>query len=186
MCWDPVTRLTIAPQADPYYGERMRIYLLRHGRAESGLGMADAERSLSRGGEQGLAAAAPAWRRLAPQLDVVGSSPLRRAQQTADLLCAATGGEPERRTQSGLTPSSDPQLALELIGAEMHSGTQHLALVGHQPHLGELLGLLLHGERHRPIPFEPGMLVAVELRRSTSLLGELRFALTQDDAARLR
>ena len=46
-------------------------------------------------GAHALRAAAPLWRRLNLRPDVVLSSPLPRALQTAELFCEAVGGEPQ-------------------------------------------------------------------------------------------
>jgi phosphohistidine phosphatase len=163
----------------------MRIYLLRHGRAEDGFGKPDGERALTLDGREKLQAAAAAWRRLIDGLDLVVASPLRRAQETAVVLTGAVLGEPRQRTEALLTPGADPQLALEMLVAEQQQGTNNVALVGHEPHLGGLLGLLLTGEQQRSIALKKGMLVAVDLDSPTSLIGTLVFALGQKAAAAL-
>lgn len=161
----------------------MLIYLLRHGRAEVGYGMRDDDRALTEDGWDELRRAAPAWRQLVPSLDVIVSSPLRRAQETAQVLLEAVDGDPEQRTDTMIVPSGDPQRATELIAAELAGGTDSIAFVGHEPHLGSLLGLLLTGDRSRPVPLKKGMLVAVELAGSTSLIGTLKFSLSSQAAA---
>ncbi|MCA8976412.1 MAG: histidine phosphatase family protein [Planctomycetes bacterium] len=164
----------------------MLIYLLRHGVAEDGFGIDDAERALTEDGWRKLRDAAPAWRRLVEDLDVVVQSPLRRARETAAVLLEAVGGDPKLRTEAMLEPGADPQLAMEFLLAELRSSTDGIALVGHEPHLGALLGLLLTGREHSAVPLKKGMLVAVELARPTSLIGALKFSLSWKAAARLR
>ena len=51
-------------------------------------------------------------------------------------------------------------------------------------HLGAC-DALLTGDEVRSIPLKKGMLVAIELHGSASLVGELRFSLTQKAAAEL-
>lgn len=172
------------PRGARYGALPMLIYLLRHGRAESGYGMRDEERALTEDGWERLRAAAPAWRRLVEPLQVVFQSPLRRAQETASVLVEAVGSEPDMRIADALEPGGRISEAMRLIEGELTAGTGSIALVGHQPHLGHLLGTLLTGDEHRSIPLDMGMMAAVELP-STSLIGELRFSLTQQAAADL-
>jgi phosphohistidine phosphatase SixA len=58
-------------------------------------------------------------------------------------------------------------------------------VVGHEPNLGYLLGLLLTGHPRQPIPLKKGMLVGVETESGASLIAALRFSLTQKAAAQL-
>jgi phosphohistidine phosphatase SixA len=74
---------------------------------------------------------------------------------------------------------------MALLEAEQHAATPSVALVGHEPLLGHLLGLLLTGQTHLPVPFKKGMLVGVETPSSVSLIAALRFALSQKCAAEL-
>lgn len=162
----------------------MLIYLLRHGRAEDGFGMRDEDRALTEDGWQRLREAAPAWARLVEPLELVCQSPLRRAQETASVLIESVRGERRVQTEEALRPSGSIDATLGLIVGAQQAGCATLAFVGHEPHLGCLLGALLTGEERRSIPLKKGMLVAVELP-TASLIGELRFSLTQKAAADL-
>lgn len=177
------TAMTI-PAGARYGALSMLIYLLRHGRAEDGFGMRDEERALTSDGWERLRAAAPAWTRLVKAPQIVFQSPLRRAQESASVLIEAVSGQPDVRTDPALTPGSHIPNAMRLIEAELLGGTESIAFVGHEPHLGYLLGMLLTGDERHSIPFKKGMLAAVEFA-STSLIGELRFSLTQKAAANL-
>jgi phosphohistidine phosphatase len=112
-------------------------------------------------------------------------SPLRRAQETASVFAEAVRFRGELRIESALVPDAPPALAASLLEAEALSGTASVAMVGHQPHLGYLLGLLLTGHPRQPIPLKKGMLVAVETASAASLVASLRLALTQRAAGRL-
>jgi phosphohistidine phosphatase len=164
----------------------MHIYLLRHGIAEDGhAGLADADRGLTEEGWKRLRKAGGAWRRVVDDLDLMMVSPLRRAQQTATTLVEAVRFTGEARMSESLVPGAPPTLALAELEAEALSGTRGVALVGHEPHLGYLLGALLTGHPRQPIPFKKGMLVGVETEGSASLVGQLRFALSSKAAAEL-
>lgn len=163
----------------------MLIYLLRHGRAEDGFGMRDEDRALTEDGWERLQRAAPAWERLVEPLQVIYVSPLRRAQETASVLVGIVRGDPELKTDPALVPGGNIREALQRIGDEEAAGHRNIAFVGHEPHLGCLLGALLTGDEYRSIPLKKGMLVAVELESAASSVGELRFSLTQRAAAEL-
>ena len=165
----------------------MLIYLLRHGIAEDGgNGMRDEDRALTDEGWKKLRRSTAAWREVVEPPQVVFSSPLRRARETASVLVEALGGPAELRIDDALVPSAPPALAMSLLEAEQHSGTGSVAVVGHEPHLGYLLGLLLTGHPRQPIPLKKGMLVAVETESAASLIASLRFALSQRAAGALQ
>ncbi|HLQ37756.1 MAG TPA: histidine phosphatase family protein, partial [Planctomycetota bacterium] len=70
----------------------MLVYLLRHGTAEGQApGQSDAQRPLTADGRDRLQRACRVYRRLLQPLDVLRSSPLLRAQQTAAPIAAAHG-----------------------------------------------------------------------------------------------
>ena len=68
--------------------------------------------------------------------------------------------------------------------AELLDGVEAIALVGHEPHLGDLLGLLLSGNERVSIPLSKGMLAAVELNDAKVMLGRLLFVLPQGSGQR--
>ena len=73
------------------------IWLLRHGDAEAGDGMPDAERDLTEKGERQSRAAGAARKNLGGALDLCLTSPQVRARRTAALACAVmlVGHEPD-------------------------------------------------------------------------------------------
>jgi phosphohistidine phosphatase len=107
------------------------LYFLRHGKAGSPRPANDDARELTDGGRTALRAAAPIWRRLNLRPDVVISSPLPRAFQTAELFCEAVGGEPV--TDDGLRPGAGwGQLARAMAG---YPDARRVMFVGHEPDL---------------------------------------------------
>jgi len=107
------------------------LYFLRHGSAGSPRPSDDDARELSAKGTAALRAAAPLWRRLNLRPDVVLSSPLPRALQTARLLCEAIGGEPvsDDRLRPG---ASWGDLARAMAS---HPDARRVMFVGHEPDL---------------------------------------------------
>jgi phosphohistidine phosphatase len=118
----------------------MRALLVRHAVAEDRVAWAargrdDAERPLS-------------------DLAWIAVSPAARTQQTAALLAAALPGEVPIVTRPELAPSGSASGALELLQSQR--GLAALALIGHEPNLSQLAGLLLAGRERSLLAFKKG------------------------------
>jgi phosphohistidine phosphatase len=107
------------------------LYFLRHGKAGSPRATNDDARELTDAGVAALRAAAPLWRRLNLRPDVVLSSPLPRALQTAELFCAAVGGSPV--TDDRLRPGASWGAMARAMSA--HHDARRVMFVGHEPDL---------------------------------------------------
>lgn len=162
----------------------MIVYLHRHGQAES-LSHSDAARSLTEVGSEHLRRGWSVWRRMVPCPDRVLCSPLRRARQTATILSEATGFAGDLDEEQALSPEAPPVAIIDRLTIAAAEGARSVALVGHQPHLGDLLGLLLTGSDRHAVPLHVGMLVALEIERPSRPLGRLLFALSLEAAAAL-
>lgn len=121
----------------------MKLILLRHGIAEDPVaGMRDEERALTPRGVSRTRQAAAGLASILPPVDRVYSSTLRRARETAVIVteCCQLPA-PEQCPE--LAPLSDPADVLDWLRARPPVGA--VMLVGHEPHLGLLGGLLLCG-----------------------------------------
>lgn len=149
----------------------MELWLLRHAAAEdraaSGL---DEDRELTPEGAKRARAVARGLALLEPRIDLVLTSPYRRARQTADPVVEAFGLEKCFRESAALEPSADPEEILKEVEGE--EGREGILLVGHQPHLGVLLGWLVAGGRGPEIPLKKAAVARVEL--SGRRRGQLR------------
>jgi phosphohistidine phosphatase len=134
----------------------VKLWLLRHGEAEP-RARSDAERNLTAHGRQQVREAAVHLR--GRPLQAVLASPYVRAQQTADLICEELGFTGSRATVAWLTPESDLRQTLRELGN--HTAAE-LLLVTHQPLVGSLAGLLLHGHRQQPLPMNTASLALLE------------------------
>jgi phosphohistidine phosphatase len=101
----------------------------------------DSERPLSPRGMMRGRRAAAGLKRLTPPPQRLLSSPLERARQTAAILTQFAGW-PRASLCPLLMPGSSPQELLALLG---RSREARIAVVGHQPDLGRLLGACLPG-----------------------------------------
>ncbi|MGE3173394.1 MAG: phosphohistidine phosphatase SixA [Planctomycetota bacterium] len=162
----------------------MIVYLLRHGNAEDfAAAGGDDARELTAEGRERLQRAGACWRKLVGPVDLVLSSPLVRARQTAALFVEAACPQARVEEERSLEPSARPLLMLERLQACAVQGLTGVACVGHEPHMGNLLGLLLTGHERSPIPFKKGMLAVVEVEGSSHMIGRLVAAISQKTAA---
>ena len=116
----------------------MILYFLRHGKAGSPSRGDDDERELTVAGIAALQRAAPLWRRVNLRPDVVLSSPLARARQTAELVTEAIGGEVilDDRLRPG---ASWGDLARAMSA---HADARRVLFVGHEPDLSSTVAHL--------------------------------------------
>lgn len=132
----------------------MELYFFRHGIAvERTESLHDAERSLTLKGQQRTRQVARRLRGLGISFDGILTSPLLRAQQTADILCAEKllqnktfGDRPQ------LFPPLAPDGSLEEFLAWLKDWRPDtlepkLVLVGHQPDLGEWAEAIAFGQK---------------------------------------
>jgi len=111
------------------------LYFLRHGKAGSPLPTRDDARELTPKGVNALRAAAPLWRRLNLRPDVVITSPLPRALQSAQLVCDAVGGKPT--TDDRLRPGASWGDLARAMAA--HPDARRVMFVGHEPDLSSAI-----------------------------------------------
>lgn len=135
----------------------MQLYLVRHGPAEddSDTGR-DEDRALSAKGRARMRAVA-AWLSAHDHVpDVVYTSPLVRAVQTAEILVAglcSEGREPEVLVSGSLAVGKDPTSFIGKIHAP------RAMVVGHEPTMTSLLVRLTGGVARTP--FSKGMVACV-------------------------
>lgn len=124
----------------------MRVVLFRHGpagRRDASRWANDALRPLTTKGEERTRAACDGLRRLLGEgRFFVSTSPLERCLQTAKLLAEALP-DAELHKLGALAPGGSYHDVLRHL--ERHSAGQTLVLVGHEPDLGKLAGLMLFG-----------------------------------------
>lgn len=125
----------------------MILYFLRHADAGEALPHDDDARSLTAAGEAALRAAGPVWRRLNCRPDVVLTSPLPRAAQTADLLVAGLGLAIAPVADGRLRPGAEWGDLARAMAA--HPAARRVAFVGHEPDLSRAICLLTHASAVR-------------------------------------
>jgi len=125
----------------------MELYLLRH--APAGVRDArrypsDAERPLTRKGRLKMVLGARGMRTLGLEFDLILSSPLVRARQTARVVRSVFRAPARVRIFRPLSPGVESEALVHAL-ADLPAATR-LLLVGHEPGLSQLAALLLAGK----------------------------------------
>jgi phosphohistidine phosphatase len=136
-----------------------RVYLVRHAIAEERGPQwpDDSLRPLTERGRRRFARAASGFAQLEGAPDRILTSPLVRARQTAELLSQACDAAPVD-TAEALAPG---QPATAILGTLRRLRADRVALVGHEPDLGELAAGLLGAAR--PVPFKKGGICRIDV-----------------------
>lgn len=135
----------------------MDVLLVRHAKAEARevfalSGADDALRPLTREGGKEMRRLARALQGLLPRIDVIATSPLVRALQTAEILAARYGGKAQPLPR--LAPGHAPEEVLNWLRSQ--GDHDCVALIGHEPDLGLLAAWLLTGDEHGFLPLKKG------------------------------
>jgi phosphohistidine phosphatase len=144
----------------------VELYLVRHAiAAERGEEWPDDDkRPLTARGVSRFKEAVEGLKKLGVEVDEIFTSPLVRATQTADLLSAGLPGKPPVKVVDALSPGHAPSSVL----AQLARGARRrrIALVGHEPGLGELAAHLIGAGR--ALPFKKGGVARIDVESLTS------------------
>ena len=139
----------------------VELYLIRHGLAEL-RGDAypdDSKRPLTREGITRLKKEARALVALRVGFDRMITSPLVRARQTTDVIAEGLVAKPRVTVSESLAPEGSYGALMEELAR--HVGCHSIALVGHEPSIGELAARLL-GARGT-IVFKKGAICRIDV-----------------------
>ncbi|MGZ9225910.1 MAG: phosphohistidine phosphatase SixA [Anaerolineales bacterium] len=122
----------------------MNLYVIRHAIAvDEGTSEyeSDSERPLTDKGRKKMRQIAKALRNLGVEFDLILSSPYVRARETAEILADVFKMKKKILFSDNLIPLGNPELLITEVN-EKYS-VNSLAVVGHEPHLSTLVGLLV-------------------------------------------
>lgn len=121
----------------------LALYLIRHGiAADRGADYPDdSKRPLTSAGISALKKEVRGLVELEVTLDLIITSPLVRARQTADVVAQGMPGKPAVVLSDALAPAGSQAHLLQELGKHMRKAS--IALVGHEPNMGELAARLL-------------------------------------------
>jgi phosphohistidine phosphatase len=138
----------------------LELYLIRHGvAAERGEEFPDdSKRPLTSDGIARLRKEAKALDALGVEFDQILSSPLVRARQTADVFSEIMQSKPPVANTDALTPAGSPATVMQELGKHMKKA--RIALVGHEPNMGELAAFLIGAKSS--LPFKKGAVCRID------------------------
>lgn len=142
------------------------LYLIRHAiAAERGEEWPDDDkRPLTARGVARFKEVVEGLKKLEAGVDEIFTSPLVRAKQTADLLAAGLPGKPTVKILDALTPGHTPGSLMAQLARTARR--RRIALVGHEPSLGELAAHLIGAGR--ALPFKKGGVCRIDVESLTS------------------
>lgn len=142
----------------------MKLFLVRHADADAELpeGLGDEARALTAKARGAVMGHFHALAERIAGVNLILTSPLVRAVQTAQILSISLKHEGLLKVHRSLLPDM-PVGALDSVIAE-HAG-ENLVLVGHQPSMGAMAAHLL-GLQSFPKPVNPGTVIALEKAES--------------------
>lgn len=148
----------------------MLVYFVRH--ASAGQHKADPakdeKRPLDNDGIEQCTTMGRALAALETHVDLILSSPLKRAAQTASLIANELGYE----EKIVLTPALRPDANYAKFTALLEGHTHHEAIMvtGHNPNLSEFLGRLIGGGSRAGMDLKKGAIARVEVDRRRGIL----------------
>jgi phosphohistidine phosphatase len=149
----------------------MIVYLLRHASAGESLinPKKDEKRALDKDGIEQCGYVGRALTAMDAQVDVIVSSPLKRATQTASLVGNEMGYEGKLLIDTGLKPGATFADFRRLL--EKYAKLESIMVVGHNPNLSQFLGTLISESGcEASIDLKKGAVARVDMRRNSGTL----------------
>ena len=156
----------------------MDLFILRHGEAgKRSAGVNDYKRPLTAAGEREIDEIAGALKKIGIEIDVILTSPLKRAQQTADIIAREFKGQKKMRQLQELAPEGSRH-NLYRIFSSLRQGASIL-VVGHNPYLNEMVGEVITDGKYGRIDIKKGGVARIRITSAVpGVKGELRWLLT--------
>jgi len=106
---------------------------------------------------------AAGMQKIVPKMDLILSSPLVRAWQTAEIVAKAYGMKNSFKLRETAALAPDSKFDSLLAELEERADEKHVLLVGHHPHLGDLIAYFIARGFARNIPLKKGGLACLEI-----------------------
>jgi phosphohistidine phosphatase len=135
----------------------MNLYIIRHAIAvEEGTPEYedDSQRPLTDKGKKKMRQIARGLRALGVDFDLILSSPYVRARETAEILAEVSRTKADVALSENLIPMGDPDLLISEMNEKYNANS--VALVGHEPFLSALIGLLVSENASLDITLKKG------------------------------
>jgi phosphohistidine phosphatase len=148
----------------------MILYLMRH--ANAGLRREnptqDSKRALIKEGKEQCMLMARVLSALNAQIDVIVSSPLKRALQTAQFVGTELGFDAKVEVSPALGLAADYAAFQKLI--EKYADREGILLVGHNPNLFKFLGRIITGNGAAGVRMRKGSVARIDMSKHPPLL----------------
>ena len=154
----------------------MIIYFLRHASAGEHLinPKKDEKRALDKDGIEQCGYVGRALAAIDAQVDVIISSPLKRATQTASLVGNEMGYEGKLQIDAALRPQASLADFRRML--EKYARQESIMVVGHNPNLSQFLGTAISESGcEASVDLKKGAVARVDMRRTS---GTLQWCLT--------
>lgn len=150
--------------------ETFSLFMIRHGLAgQHGDYENDDQRPLTAEGQQKTRQIAQRLHNLNLRFDLILTSPLVRAKQTAEILKGANLGK-QLEEAAYLAPNGDIQDWLDRL-KDWNAVGKSLALVGHEPTLSSWAERLIWGESHSRLVLKKAGVINLLVPTSGSVIG---------------
>lgn len=151
----------------------MNLYILRHAsagtRRENPL--LDVKRPLDKEGKQQCILVGSYLTALNVQFDLIASSPLKRALQTASLVGTEVGYDAKIQVTEALSPGATIATFQQFMASL--AKYENVLVVGHSPNLPEFLGALIVSPGRANIRMRKGAIARVDCTRRPGVLNWL-------------
>lgn len=151
----------------------MLVYFLRHASAGTHKSnpARDEKRALDDDGIQQCGLIGRALAALETHVDLIISSPLKRATQTASLVANELAYERKIEVSPALRPEANYATFRDLMAK--NSSQEAIMVVGHNPNLSEFLGRLVGGGARAGIDLKKGAVARVEVDHNRGMINWL-------------
>ena len=158
-----------------------RLYVVRHATAEDAAAEgSDHARRLTRKGRKRFTRLVRRLIRGGVEIDLVATSPLVRAMETAQIIADELPSRPRIEVVEALAPGSDWQ---ELVEWTIRQDASSVAWVGHAPCVSRLVAISI-GDGSAAVRMQKGAIAAIALDDGPGQPGELEWLATPDFVGR--
>lgn len=157
----------------------MDIVFLRHGEAGKRLHATeqDADRQLTVAGKDEVSDVARAMKEIGLKFDIIGTSPLKRARQTADIAAKVLGSKKSLEVWDELKPEGDRKELYARLSKIRRD--RSVLIVGHEPYLGTVIGELITGGQQATVLLKKAGFAKLEMSTFSPVpRAELKWLLT--------
>ncbi|MDZ4662111.1 MAG: histidine phosphatase family protein [Pseudomonadota bacterium] len=157
----------------------MKLLVIRHAQAMDRsealrMNLSESERPLTKRGIKAFSDSVESLYKINPKIDLILTSPLKRAHDTALLL-----QKKYKHAKLDVYQSLSAGKSLSTVLRRIFSDVENLAIVGHEPQLSRLISFLISGQKESFIELKKGAVCLIEIQGSFSKFkAELKWLIT--------